>query len=102
MGADRSIDTVIHAPMRLRICGMLRHVNAIDFATIKDNLGITDSSLSKHLTVLADAGYVTVKKESSALRIDARRVVWVKLTKEGGRAFDDYVKALKAIIEDDR
>ena len=102
MSSNRSLNTTIHAPARLRICGMLRHVDAIDFAAIRESLGITDSSLSKHLAVLTDAGYVTMKKESSVLRVDARRIVWVKLTESGRCAFDDYIETLQTIIADDR
>lgn len=101
MSVNRDIDEVIHAPIRLRICGMLRQVEAIDFAAIKEQLDIQDSSLSKHLKTLADAGYVSIKKESSLSRLDARRITWVNLTRTGKKAFDEYLKTLTAIVEVD-
>lgn len=99
MSANLDIDEIIHAPIRLRICGMLRHVEAIDFTTIKEQLAIQDSSLSKHLKTLADAGYISMKKESSLTRLDSRRITWIKLTRTGKKAFDKYLKTLAAIIE---
>lgn len=99
MSANLDIDEIIHAPIRLRICGMLRHVEAIDFTTIKEQLAIQDSSLSKHLKTLADAGYISMKKESSLTRFDSRRITWIKLTRTGKKAFDKYLKTLAAIVE---
>lgn len=92
------INEVIHAPMRLRICGMLRGLNALDFTAIRDNLNVSDSSLSKHLRILEDAGYVMVKKESSLTRLDSRRITWISLTKDGQLAFDVYIKTISGII----
>lgn len=98
MDADLTINEVIHAPVRLRICGMLRQVNAMDFTALKNHLNIQDSSLSKHLRTLTEAGYITIKKESSVSRLDARRITWVKLTKLGRESFDEYVRTLTAIV----
>jgi DNA-binding MarR family transcriptional regulator len=43
------------------------------------------------------AGYVDSAKAASAGRGDARRVMWVSLTREGRAAFDAHVLALRAI-----
>jgi DNA-binding MarR family transcriptional regulator len=99
MGADQNINEVIHAPIRLRICGMLRRVNAIDFTAIRDHLDIKDPSLSKHLRILAAAGYITVKKEPSISRLDSRRIAWVSLTRAGKKAFDEYLEVLTNIVD---
>lgn len=101
MNTSLDIDEIIHAPIRLRICGMLRRVEAIDFTTIKEQLCIQDSSLSKHLKTLTDAGYISMKKESSLSRLDSRRITWIKLTRTGKKAFDKYVRTLTAIAEAD-
>ncbi|WPR65117.1 transcriptional regulator [Glutamicibacter protophormiae] len=49
---------LIHAPIRLRICASLAPVQWAEFSHLRENLGITDSVLSKHLKQLTDAGYV--------------------------------------------
>ncbi|MCZ4516996.1 transcriptional regulator [Rhodococcus ruber] len=90
-------DSVIHAPIRLRVCGLLRRIDEIDFAVIRDTLRISDASLSKHLKALSDAGYVSMNKTASLSRSDARRVTWVKLTHVGRQAFDSHIAELRVI-----
>jgi DNA-binding MarR family transcriptional regulator len=94
---DLAFDEVIHAPMRLRICGLLRPVDALSFGVLRDTLELTPATLSKHLKVLTDSGYVTMDKTASRERVDFRRVAWVRLTPMGRDAFDGHVAALQAI-----
>jgi len=95
--ADPSFNETIHAPMRLRICGMLRSVDGLDFAVIRDTLGVSDAVVSKHLKVLIDAGFVSVSKAASLSRTDGRRTTWLSLTAAGRHAFDDHLQALRSI-----
>ena len=97
MGADAQFNEIIHAPLRLRICGILRPVDEIDFAVLREALDISDASLSKHLKVLADNGFVQTVKRSSTARTDSRRLTWVRLTAAGRKAFDAHVKELRQI-----
>ncbi len=97
VAADAQFNEVIHAPLRLRICGLLRSVDDIDFSVLRDALGISDASLSKHLKVLAEAGFIKTVKRASKTRDDARRLTWVKLTTSGRRAFDAHVEELRLI-----
>jgi DNA-binding MarR family transcriptional regulator len=90
-------DEVIHAPVRLRICGVLRPVEQMDFAVLRDTLDVSDATLSKHLKTLAEAKYVSMTKAASAARTDARRLTWVTLTPAGRNAFDAHVRALQEI-----
>ncbi|MDQ0757054.1 transcriptional regulator [Arthrobacter sp. B3I4] len=94
---EARFDDVIHAPVRLRICGVLRPVEQMDFAVLRDTLRVSDATLSKHLKTLAEASYVTLTKAASAARPDARRLTWVTLTPAGRIAFDAHVRALKEI-----
>lgn len=88
---------IIHAPLRLRICGLLRGSAGVDFAVLRDTLDVSDASLSKHLKVLIDAGLVAMAKNSSVGRSDKRRIAWVTLTPAGTVAFDSHVRALRTI-----
>lgn len=97
-----TFDDVIHAPMRLRICALLRRVDALSFVVVRETLDLTPAALSKHLRVLTDSGYVTMDKTSSEDRLDRRRVTWVRLTPSGRDAFDNHVRALGAITDPDR
>lgn len=88
---------VIHSPVRLRICGVLRHGSELEFSVLRDTLDLTDTNLSKNLRVLTDAGFATVRKESSPARADARRLTWVTLTPAGRRAVEAHLAALAQI-----
>lgn len=94
---DARFDEIIHAPLRLRICGLLRHVDRLDFALVRDSLDVSDATLSKHVKTLTAAGYVSSQKIMSAGRGDARRVMWLSLTRDGRTAFDAHIDALRDI-----
>lgn len=95
--SEARFDETIHAPVRLRICGLLRPVHHLDFAVLRDALNVSDATLSKHLKTLAATGYVSSSKAASAGRGDARRITWLSLTREGQSAFDAHVRALQQI-----
>jgi len=97
MTADGIFNEVIHAPLRLRICGLLRSVDELDFAVLRDTLGVSDATLSKHLKALVTSGLVTSTKMASASRADSRRITWLRLTAAGRSAFDDHIRALRKI-----
>lgn len=90
-------DDLIHAPVRLRICGVLRQVDQMDFAVLRGTLDVSDATLSKHLKTLAEAGYASLSKAASASRSDARRLTWIALTPAGRDAFDAHLRALQEI-----
>lgn len=90
-------DEVIHAPVRLRVCGLLAAAEEVEFSVVRDALGVSDATLSKHLKVLADSGVVEVRKAASTSRTDARRLTWLRLTADGRRAFSAHVAVLRAI-----
>ncbi len=72
---------------------MLAGVDDMEFSAIRDLLQVADSVVSKHLTRLAEAGYVSTWKTTS----QGRARTWVALTAEGRRAFAAHVEALKQI-----
>ncbi|EFQ83747.1 hypothetical protein HMPREF0063_11410 [Aeromicrobium marinum DSM 15272] len=87
-------DEVVHAPQRLRICAFLDAVTTAEFSAVRDLLGAADSVVSKHLKVLADAGYVAIDKPTGRGRVRT----WVGLTPEGRAAYRGHVAALRAIV----
>ncbi|MCG5211905.1 transcriptional regulator [Streptosporangium soli] len=89
-------DTTIHAPNRLRICALLDAVESAEFGTVQQQLDVSASVLSKHISVLMDAGYVAQNK---AVR-DTRQRVWLHLTETGRTAYQAHVAALRAIVGD--
>ncbi|MGO1948984.1 MAG: transcriptional regulator [Mycobacteriaceae bacterium] len=95
---EADFDRVIHQPLNLRICGLLRNVDEISFATVRETLEVSDATLSTRVRTLTEAGYVRTGKTSSKNRGDARRVMWMSLTKSGRDAFDAHVRALREIL----
>lgn len=89
------IDPVIHPPARLQILTILRAVSEAEFSTLRDTLEVSDSVLSKHVSTLAECGYVASRKAMHA----GRRTTWVSLTDAGVRALAEHVAALRSLIE---
>ncbi len=87
------LDPLIHPTHRLRICAMLAAGTTLELSVIKDNLDLSPSALSKQVSVLVDAGYVTQER----LGADSRRV-WLSLTRQGLRAYRGHVAALQRIV----
>jgi DNA-binding MarR family transcriptional regulator len=86
-------DAVVHAPPRLQICGLLAVVDSMEFAAVRDTVGVSDSVLSKHVKQLEDAGYVQVRKATIA----SRQRTSLALTKAGREAFAAHVAELRRI-----
>ncbi|WP_437584548.1 transcriptional regulator [Paramicrobacterium sp. CJ85] len=97
MSTKAQFHEVVHAPTRLRICGLLRRAEELEFSVIRDALELSDANLSKNLAVLANAGLVSVRKEASEKRSDARRLTWVALTGAGREVVEQHLAALRAI-----
>lgn len=97
MSIEPEFNEVIHSPVRLRICGVLRRVDELEFAVVRDALKVNDAHLSKNLKVLADAGYLALRKERSSARGDARRLTWIALTSAGRSALESHLLALTHI-----
>ena len=86
-------DAVIHPSPRLQVCGLLAAVDTMDFAAVRDTVGVSDSVLSKHVKQLEEAGYVRVRKATRASRLRTS----LALTAEGRAAFDAHVAELRRI-----
>ena len=65
-----------------------------DFSFVRDELGLSDSALSKQLSTLEEAGYVAIERPLS----DRSRRVRARLTPAGRKAFEEHVAALRAIV----
>jgi DNA-binding MarR family transcriptional regulator len=88
-------DSIIHAPNRLQICSLLAPLEDAEFQLIRDQLGVSDSVLSKHVKQLEEAGYVKQRKE----KVNGRQRTWLYLTEEGREAFAKHVAELMRIVQ---
>jgi DNA-binding MarR family transcriptional regulator len=89
------LDPLIHAPARLQVVTTLSAVSEAEFATLRAALEVSDSVLSKHVSALADAGYVRSRKGVQA----GRRTTWIALTSAGREALREHVAALRQLID---
>jgi DNA-binding MarR family transcriptional regulator len=89
-----ALDPLLVAPARLTLMTMLTAVSEAEFSTLRDRLDVSDSVLSKHLSTLADAGYVTTRKGTR----HGTRTTWVALTTAGRTALRGHAAYLRALI----
>lgn len=87
------LDEVIHAPVRLSIVAALAKVEEAEFAAVRDAIQVSDSVLSKQLTILEQAGYVVIRKGY----VGKRPRTWLKLSLAGEQALAQHLAALRAI-----
>jgi DNA-binding MarR family transcriptional regulator len=87
-------DELIHPSTRLSIVALLAAVDWADFSFVRDELGLSDSALSKQLSTLEEADYVAIERALS----DRRRRVRARLTPDGRKAFEGHVAALREIV----
>jgi len=91
-------DPIIHQPVRLKIVSALKVLpegEHIEFVRLKDLVSATEGNLGAHIATLEEAGYVAVEKDFVAKRPRTR----IALTKQGRRAFADYIAYLRDIID---
>ena len=89
------LDPLVNPPTRLMLMTMLTAVSEAEFAVVRDRLDVSDSVLSKHVSALAAADYVSSRKGMH----QGRRTTWLGLTRTGRAALDAHVAALRALID---
>ena len=86
-------DPVVHEPHRLQICGLLAPTRGLSFARVREEVGLSDSALSKHLRSLESEGYVAMDRQVT----DGRRSTRVTLTPAGREALCGHVSELQRL-----
>jgi len=87
------LDAVIHAPKRLAAMAILANSSSTDFGFLRTYLNVSDSDLSKQMTTLEKAGYVTVTKSGRG----RGGATTFQITKPGKAAYQRHVNALRSI-----
>ena len=91
------LDRVIHEKARLGILASLAaHGDGLLFNDLKQLCALTDGNLSRHLTVLSDAGLVETWKGVSG----SRPQTMYRLTSGGRRRFAEYLSVLERVVAD--
>ena len=91
------LDRLLHERARLGILASLAAYPAgVRFNDLKRLCGLTDGNLSRHLTVLQEAGIVEIAKD-----FDRRRPrTTCRLTAAGRERFGAYVNQLQQVVAD--
>lgn len=71
----------------------LQGADEIDFKTLRESLGVSDSVLSRHLSTLEEKGHLEIRKGF----IGKRPRTWVKLSVHGRTSLNEHVQALREI-----
>lgn len=88
------LNDVVHQKHRLGILTIAAESKRVEFGYLKDALELTGGNLSRHLTVLVDAGMLSMEKG-----YDGRRPkTWVSITRAGRQALADEIAALRALV----
>ena len=90
----KDLDPILHSQLRLAIVSLLISVKEAEFTFLKEKTGATAGNLSVQLNKLKEAGYVEIVKQFKNNYPQTN----CKITPEGIRAFEEYVKALQSYL----
>ena len=89
------LNDTVHQRVRLGILTIAHEARRVDFGYLRTNLDLTAGNLSQHLTILENAGLVSIEKGYEGKR--AR--TWVSLTPPGKAALRDEIAQLERLID---
>lgn len=90
----KDLDPILHSQLRLAVMSLLISVKEAEFTFLKEKTNATAGNLSVQIQKLKDAGYVEVTKRFK----DNYPQTLCKITPEGVKAFELYVKNLQSYV----
>lgn len=95
--AYEGLDRVLHEKARLGILTSLAaKADGLLFTDLKGLCNLTDGNLSRHLTVLQEAGVVEIHKGYKGKRPQTL----CRLTEAGRKRYLDYIAVLESVLAD--
>jgi DNA-binding MarR family transcriptional regulator len=91
------LDDLLGHPVRFSVAALLAAASKLEFSFVRDHVEVSDSTLSKQVSTLEQAGYVRVDKGF----VGKRGRTWLSLTREGRRTFERHIAALQEIAQSD-
>lgn len=88
------LDPALEHRARLAIAVLLARHGEISFAGFKQQLDLTDGNLGAQLRKLEDSGYLALRRDF----VERKPVTWYALTKDGRKALDRHLAALRGVI----
>ncbi len=92
------LDETVHQRHRLGILTITAEAKSADFGYLREALGLTAGNLSRHLTVLEEAGLIQVTKGYEG----RRPRTWVNITRAGRTALAEEIATLTKLLRGPR
>ncbi|GAA1290460.1 transcriptional regulator [Saccharothrix xinjiangensis] len=90
-----ALDDVVHQRHRLGVLTIASEAKRVEFGYLRTTLELTAGNLSRHISVLEDAGLLEVEKGYEG----KRPRTWVTITAAGRKALAREMDALRALLE---
>ncbi len=90
----KDLDPVLHSQVRLAVVSLLVSLKHAEFTYLREHTRATAGNLSVQIQKLKEAGYIEVNKTFK----DNYPLTICQITKNGIKAFEDYVNNLKQYI----
>jgi DNA-binding transcriptional ArsR family regulator len=90
----KDLDPILHSQLRLAVMSLLISVKEAEFTFIKEKTNSTAGNLSVQINKLKEAGYIEVIKQFK----DNYPQTICKITAEGVKAFEVYVRNLQSYL----
>jgi DNA-binding transcriptional ArsR family regulator len=90
----KDLDPILHSQLRLAVMSLLISVKEAEFTFIKEKTNSTAGNLSVQINKLKEAGYIEVIKQFK----DNYPQTICKITSEGVKAFEEYVRNLQSYL----
>ncbi len=94
MSAAKTLDPMLHQPVRTRLVAFLAARGEATFKELKELLQVTDGNLDAHIKKLSAVDYIASRKE----QINKRYQTFYSLTENGREHFRQYVLSLQALL----
>ena len=90
----KDLDPILHSQLRLAVISLLIGVKEAEFTFLREKTNSTAGNLSVQIQKLKEAGYIDVIKQFK----DNYPQTICKITQQGVKAFDVYVKNLQTYL----
>jgi len=89
------LNKAFESRVRLGMMSILLVNDFVDFATLKEQLQITDGNLASHIAALEKLGYIEIRKQFIGKKPNTSYLA----TKAGKKAFTEHLDALEKLIK---
>jgi DNA-binding MarR family transcriptional regulator len=90
----KDLDPILHSQLRLAVMSVLISVKEAEFTFLKEQTNATAGNLSVQIQKLKESGYIDVIKQFK----DNYPQTICKITREGVKAFEQYIKNLQGYL----